>query len=125
VPLIGVDDVDCFVAAGESILNKWKQDTISFVGAVKERTNMPHPAELGAGKRNGCCVRFDGLCLLYECPLLYDTILGERTSIALWYCSAVGISAGVIQYEHVGLWNSWHAFIASHDAKVPADTIVQ
>jgi hypothetical protein len=69
VMLIGVNDVDCPVAAGESVLNKRKQDTISFVGAVKEGTDMPYLAELGAGEGDGCRGRLDGLCLLYRSPL--------------------------------------------------------
>jgi len=71
--LNGVIHVDCFMTAGESVLNKGKQDTISFIGTVEKRTDTPCLAELGAGEGGGCRGRLDGLFLLYGSHLREDT----------------------------------------------------
>jgi len=52
-PLVRVDDVNCLVAAFESILNKGEKYPILFVVAVKECANVAGFCELGTRKRNG------------------------------------------------------------------------
>lgn len=81
----GVDDMNRFVATRESVLNERKQQTIGFVVAVEERTDVTCLAELGTGKGDGfhgrshnvflSYVRKKALRLLHVLPALANLVL--------------------------------------------------
>ncbi len=89
VMLIRVNDVDCLVAASESVPHKRKQDAIPFVGTVEESTDVPCLAKLRACKGDGCRSRLDCLCLLYGSPLTENTNLRDERLLYFgiaWRC---------------------------------------
>jgi hypothetical protein len=46
----GAENMDCFVAAVETVLNEWQENTILFVFAIEESTDVPCLRQLGTCK---------------------------------------------------------------------------
>ena len=62
--LVGIDDMDGFIAAIKSRFNERQQHTILLFVAIEKSADMTHFTELGTGKRDGCRGLLHGVFLM-------------------------------------------------------------